>query len=57
MHASNDRALRRWIVVSFLEIFNRLEKLRRWGMVCDHAEHQEQRREGKKHVECTRTHL
>ena len=34
----------RWAVVVYLDIFQRLERLRKWGMVCGHEDCKELRR-------------
>ena len=47
----------RWAQVVFPEVFQRLEHLRKWGMVCDHAHCEELRKASnyRKHIPCPRT--
>ena len=47
----------RWAKVAFPEVFQRLEHLRKWGMVCDHERCEELRKDCnyRKHIECPRT--
>ena len=54
--ACKDKPFWRWVVVARTEIFERLEVLRKWGMVCDHPEHEQLRRESgyKKKIDCPR---
>ena len=54
--ACRDKPFWRWVVVSLEEIFGEIEKLRKWGMVCDHEECEQLRRASnyKKHIECPR---
>ena len=56
MEACSDKKFLSWVVVAGNEIFQVLERLRRWGMICDCPAHQEQRaRIGTgKHIECNR---
>ena len=46
----------RWVIVSQTEIFLRIEKLRKWGMVCDHPEHEQKRKDSnyKISIDCPR---
>ena len=57
MDACRRKEFWRWIEASYIEIFSRLETLRKWGMVCDHARCEEIRQASgyKKHVQCPRT--
>ena len=57
MEASKNAPFWRWVAVTFTEVFQRLEHLRRWGMVCDCPEHREERKKsgGKKFIKCART--
>ena len=56
--ACRDEPFWRFTSVSFHKIFQQLEFLRRWGMVCDCPAHREQRHlaGGKKFIKCSRTH-
>ena len=47
----------RWAAVAHLEIYQRLERLRKWGMVCPHERCEELRKASnyKKHIDCPRT--
>ena len=46
----------RWSAVVFAEIFDRLERLRKWGMVCNHSQCEELRKASnyRKHIACDR---
>ena len=56
--ACRDKQFWRWALVSHNDIFNRLERFRKWGMVCDHEECETIRRNSnyRKHVPCGRIH-
>ena len=56
MSACKDKPFWRWLVVSFHEVFWELETLRKWGMVCDHADCEKLRKESnyKKKIDCPR---
>ena len=47
----------RWAKVAYPEVFRRLERLRKWGMVCDHEVCEALRKACNygKHIECPRT--
>jgi len=58
MAACRDRPFWRWASASFNKVFKDLERLRRWGMVCECPAHREERRAsgGKKFIKCPRIH-
>ena len=55
--ACGDASFWRFVAVAHPEVFQRLERLRKWGMVCDHEACEELRRASdyKKHIQCPRT--
>ena len=55
--ACKDVALWRWMAVNLPEIFEPLEDVRRWGMICECEEHVEERKRthGRKFIKCPRT--
>ena len=55
--ACKDVALWRWMELSLPEIFEPLEDVRRWGMICDCPEHvaERKRTHGRKFIKCPRT--
>ena len=57
IRACRDLGFWKWAAVSNMEVFQPLETLRRWGMLCDCPGHQAERaRVGRgKHIECNRT--
>ena len=58
MAACREKPFWRWAAASYKKIFQDLEYLRRWGMVCECPEHREERKRsgGKKFIKCPRTH-
>ena len=50
-----DGSFWRWAQTTNRKLFRVLEDLRRWGMVCDCEQHIEDRRNGKKFIDCPRT--
>ena len=57
MAACRDKPFWRWEAAAYKKIFQDLEYLRRWGMVCACPEHRAERRRsgGKKFIKCSRT--
>ena len=57
--ACQNREFWHWAAVVHPQIFERIEKLRQWGMVCDHPECEELRRASnyRKHIQCPRTKI
>ena len=51
-----DKGFWRWANVAFRDVFDRLEKLRKWGMVCPHDECEKLRKESgyRKQIRCDR---
>ena len=56
--ACSDVPFWKWCAVALDEVFDELEQLRTWGMVCDHVECYEQRKRSnfKKRIDCPRIH-
>ena len=50
--AMQDEEYWRFMSTAHREIFDKLEQLRHWGMICECPEHREARRGGAKHVLC-----
>ena len=54
--ACQDKGFWRWANVAHREVFSRLERCRKWGMVCNHPECEELRKASNygKHIPCDR---
>jgi len=54
VEAAKDKAFWRWLAVPGKRVVGRLERFRRWGMICSCTECNRTRKETKKPVECDR---
>ena len=56
LEACRDVDFWKWCNVALRELFDHLEWLRQWGMVCDHVECEEARKASnyRKHIDCPR---